>query len=88
MSRADHPEKDGETELTRRVLLEISRGYAHSFLSWSAFLPMVEFTINNSVHASTTHTPFDVNGLHHPRVLSFIGGEPLRSGGISLEPGD
>ena len=83
MSTADHPETDGQTERTNRVLLEILRGYAHSFSSWSAFLPMVEFAINNSVHASTTHTPFYVNGLRHPRVPSLIGGGPPLSGGGS-----
>ena len=29
---------------------------------------MVEFAINNSVHASTTHTATFVNGLRHPRL--------------------
>uniref|UniRef100_A0AAV1VLH7 Reverse transcriptase n=1 Tax=Peronospora matthiolae TaxID=2874970 RepID=A0AAV1VLH7_9STRA len=54
------------------VLEEILRGYFHSFKSWSEFLPMVEFAINNSVHASTTHTPFYVNGLRHPRVPTLL----------------
>ena len=31
-------------------------------------LPVVEFALNNSVHASTGYTPFDVNGLTHTRV--------------------
>ena len=56
----------------RRVLEEILRGYAHSFTSWSEFLPMAEFAINNSVHASTTHTPFFVNGLRHPRIPALL----------------
>ena len=33
---------------------------------------MVEFAINNSVYASTKHTPFFVNGLRHPRLPNFI----------------
>ena len=33
---------------------------------------MVEFAINNSVHASTTHTPFFVNGLRHPRLPTIL----------------
>uniref|UniRef100_A0AAV1SYR6 Reverse transcriptase n=1 Tax=Peronospora matthiolae TaxID=2874970 RepID=A0AAV1SYR6_9STRA len=33
---------------------------------------MVEFAINNSVHASTTHTPFYVNGLRHPCVPTLL----------------
>ena len=33
---------------------------------------MVEFAINNSVHASTKHTPFYVNGLRHPRISALL----------------
>uniref|UniRef100_A0AAV1UMI7 Uncharacterized protein n=1 Tax=Peronospora matthiolae TaxID=2874970 RepID=A0AAV1UMI7_9STRA len=33
---------------------------------------MVEFDINNSVHVSTTHTTFYVNGLRHPRVPTLL----------------
>uniref|UniRef100_A0AAV1V515 Reverse transcriptase domain-containing protein n=1 Tax=Peronospora matthiolae TaxID=2874970 RepID=A0AAV1V515_9STRA len=43
---------------------------------------MVEFAINNSVHASTTHTPFYVNGLLHPRVPTLLEcNSGLRGGG-------
>ncbi|KAG2798988.1 hypothetical protein PC111_g20613 [Phytophthora cactorum] len=34
---------------------------------------MAEFAINNSVHASTGHTPFYVNAMRHPRLPSMIG---------------
>uniref|UniRef100_A0AAV1TVP8 Integrase catalytic domain-containing protein n=1 Tax=Peronospora matthiolae TaxID=2874970 RepID=A0AAV1TVP8_9STRA len=66
MSTSDHPEADGQTELANRVLEEILRGYVHSFTSWGEFLPLAEFAINNSVHASSTHAPFFVNGRGHP----------------------
>ena len=72
MSTSDHPETDGQTERANRVLEEILRGYVHSFKSWSEFLPMVEFAIDNSVHASTTHTPFYVNGLRHQCIPTFL----------------
>ena len=72
MSTSDHPETDGQTERANRVLEANFRGYVHSFSSWSEFLPMVEFAINNSVHASTTHTPFYVNGLRHPGIIALI----------------
>uniref|UniRef100_A0AAV1USR2 Integrase catalytic domain-containing protein n=1 Tax=Peronospora matthiolae TaxID=2874970 RepID=A0AAV1USR2_9STRA len=82
MSTSDHPESDGQTERANRVLEEILRGYVHSFKSWSEFLPMVEFAINNSVHASTTHMPFNVNGLRHPRVPTLLEcNSGLRGGG-------
>uniref|UniRef100_A0AAV1TBN0 Integrase catalytic domain-containing protein n=1 Tax=Peronospora matthiolae TaxID=2874970 RepID=A0AAV1TBN0_9STRA len=51
MSTSDHPETDGQTERVKSVLEDIIRGYVHSFTSWSEFLPMAEFGINNSVHA-------------------------------------
>ena len=72
MSTSDHPETDGQTKRANRVLEEILRGYVHLFTNWSEFLPMVEFAINNSVHASTTHTPFFVNGLRHPLLPTFL----------------
>uniref|UniRef100_A0AAV1TFS0 Integrase catalytic domain-containing protein n=1 Tax=Peronospora matthiolae TaxID=2874970 RepID=A0AAV1TFS0_9STRA len=70
MSTSDHP--DGQTERVNRVLEEILQGYVHSFTSWIEFLPMEEFAINNSVHASTEHTPFFVNGLRDTRLPAFI----------------
>lgn len=76
MSTSDHPQTDGQTERTNRVLEEILRSYAHSFTHWSAQLSMVEFAINNSVHASTGHTPFFVNGLRHPRTPALLGPAP------------
>uniref|UniRef100_A0AAV1V5P9 Integrase catalytic domain-containing protein n=1 Tax=Peronospora matthiolae TaxID=2874970 RepID=A0AAV1V5P9_9STRA len=82
MSTSDHPETDGQTERANRVLEDILRGYVHSFKSWSEFLPMVAFAINNSVHASTTHTPFYVNGLRHPHVPTLLDcNSGLRGGG-------
>uniref|UniRef100_A0AAV1TIW0 Integrase catalytic domain-containing protein n=1 Tax=Peronospora matthiolae TaxID=2874970 RepID=A0AAV1TIW0_9STRA len=85
MTISDHPETDGQTERVNRVLEEILRGYVHSFTSWSEFLPMAEFAINYSVHASTTHTPFFVNGLRHPRLPAFLECDSSLRGVDSLE---
>ncbi|KAE9182825.1 hypothetical protein PF004_g24131 [Phytophthora fragariae] len=46
--------------------------YATSFASWSSFLPMAEFALNNSTHASTGLTPFFVNNARHPRVPALL----------------
>ncbi len=81
-STADHPQSDGQTERVNRVLLDILRSYATTFPHWSDFLPMVEFAINNAVHASTGQTPFYVNGLRHPRLPHLLHGVcPPLSGG-------
>ena len=84
MSTYDHPKTDDQTECANCVLEEILRGYVHSFSTWSEFLPMVEFAINNSVHASTTHTPLYVNGLRHPRIPVIIQSDSgLRGEGLA-----
>ena len=84
MTTSDHPETDGQTERVNRDLEEILRGYVQSYPYWSEFLPMVEFAINNSVHASTTHTPFFVNGLRHPRIPTQLGeSSSLRGSGLA-----
>uniref|UniRef100_A0AAV1V0J4 Integrase catalytic domain-containing protein n=1 Tax=Peronospora matthiolae TaxID=2874970 RepID=A0AAV1V0J4_9STRA len=81
MSTSDHLETNGQTERVINFLEEILRGYVHSFTSWIEFLRMAEFAINNSVHASTTHTPFFVNGLRHPRLPAFLECDSSLKGG-------
>ncbi|GMF57399.1 unnamed protein product [Phytophthora fragariaefolia] len=69
MSTADHPQTDGQTERVNRVVEDVLRSIcAETPKRWSAMLPLVEFALNNAVHASTGYTPFYVNGLSHPRV--------------------
>ncbi|KAE9163684.1 hypothetical protein PF004_g30068 [Phytophthora fragariae] len=72
MSTAAHPETDGQTERVNRVLEDVLRSYATSFASWSSFLPLAEFALNNAEHASTGLTPFFANNARHPRVPALI----------------
>ncbi|POM81730.1 Pol protein [Phytophthora palmivora] len=76
MSTADHPQTDGQTERVNRVLEDTLRSIcAEAPRSWSDQLRMVEFALNNAVHASTGFTPFYLNGLRHPQVpLTLRGG--------------
>ncbi|KAG3179598.1 hypothetical protein PC128_g15878 [Phytophthora cactorum] len=76
MSTADHPQTDGQTERVNRVLGDLLKSYAHSFQQWSDCLPMAEFVINNSVHASTGH----------PRIPSMLGmvASSLSGGGSTV----
>ncbi|KAG3049700.1 hypothetical protein PI125_g26541 [Phytophthora idaei] len=73
MSTADHPQKDGQTERVNCVLGDLLKHCARSFQQLSDCLPMAEFAIDNSVHASTGHTPFYVNAMRHPRFPSMLG---------------
>ncbi|GMF30996.1 unnamed protein product [Phytophthora fragariaefolia] len=71
MSTADHPQTDCQTERVNRVVEDALRSVcAETPKRWSAMLPLVEFALNNALHASTGYTPFYVNGLSHPRVAS------------------
>ncbi|GMF31473.1 unnamed protein product [Phytophthora fragariaefolia] len=82
MSTSGHPQTDGQTECINRVLDDALKCYAHSSRHCSDCLPMAEFAINNSVQASSGHTPFYVNAMRHPRVPSGLGPvAPSLSGG-------
>ncbi|GMF31092.1 unnamed protein product [Phytophthora fragariaefolia] len=72
ISTAAHPEKDGQTKRVNRVLEDVLPSYATSFPSWSSFLPMAEFALNNATHASTGLTPFFVNNARHRRVPALL----------------
>ncbi|POM70266.1 Pol protein, partial [Phytophthora palmivora] len=59
---------DGQTERVNRVLEDTLRSIcAEAPRSWSDQLPMIEFALNNAVHASTGFAPFYLNGLRHPQ---------------------
>ncbi|KAE9265500.1 hypothetical protein PR003_g32440, partial [Phytophthora rubi] len=83
MSTAAHPETDGQTERVNCVLEDVLRSYATSFASWSSFLPMAEFALNNSTHASTGLTPFFVNNARHPRVPALLAVRSSNSAAVS-----
>uniref|UniRef100_A0AAV1U2E9 Integrase catalytic domain-containing protein n=1 Tax=Peronospora matthiolae TaxID=2874970 RepID=A0AAV1U2E9_9STRA len=89
MSTAAHPETDGQTERVNRVLEDVLRSYATSFTSWSAFLPLAEFALNNAVYASTGLTPFFANSARHPRVPTLLAvGQPTALRGSTLAGGE
>jgi hypothetical protein len=81
MATKDHPETDGQTERANRVVEDILRSFcAASPTTWSASLPMAEFAINNSVHASTGFSPFYLNGLRHPALPLCLMGDKVHFG--------
>ena len=66
MPTADHPQTNSQTERVNRVVLRSF--HSESPRTWSLMLPVIEFALNNAVHASTGFTPFYVNSLTHPHV--------------------
>ncbi|GJT70813.1 putative reverse transcriptase domain-containing protein [Tanacetum coccineum] len=60
MSTAYHPEIDGQSERTIQMLEDMLRAYVIDFgSSWDRHLPLVEFSYNNSYHASIKAAPFE-----------------------------
>jgi hypothetical protein len=65
MSTAFHPQTDGQTERANRTLEEQLRSYINDRQSdWDEHLSALELAFNNSKHASTGFTPFQLNAGH------------------------
>ncbi|GJU54276.1 putative reverse transcriptase domain-containing protein [Tanacetum coccineum] len=61
MSMAYHPETDGQSERTIQTLEDMLRACVIDFgKGWDRHLPLVEFSYNNSYHASIKATPFEI----------------------------
>ena len=75
-STAYHPQTDGQTERTNRVLEDVLRSFASSKQSeWDTYLPMAEFAMNNAPNEATKQTPFMLNyGVNprHPEISKLV----------------
>ena len=72
MSSAFHPQTDGQTERVNRVVEEMLRHYVNPQQNdWDAYLPVLEFAINNSYQESVGTTPFYLNYGQHPLMPQF-----------------
>ncbi|GJT14505.1 putative reverse transcriptase domain-containing protein [Tanacetum coccineum] len=60
MSTTYHPETDGQNERNIQTLEDMLRAYVIDFGNgWVKHLPLVEFSYNNSYHASIKSAPFE-----------------------------
>lgn len=67
-STAFHPETDGQVERINAVLEDYLRHFVGTRQDdWCSWLPIAEFSYNNSPSASTTHSPFFASHGFHPR---------------------
>jgi hypothetical protein len=78
MSTASHPETDGQTEVANKVIEDMLRAYCDKMGSdWDNHLANVEFAYNDSVHASTGFTPFQLTTGRDPLVPLTMYVKPL-----------
>ncbi|GKD70859.1 putative reverse transcriptase domain-containing protein [Tanacetum coccineum] len=79
MSMAYHPETDGQSERTIQTLEDMLRACVIDFgKGWEKHLPLVEFSYNNSYHASIKAAPFEALYGRKCRSLYCCGGRILR----------
>ncbi|GKC53143.1 putative reverse transcriptase domain-containing protein [Tanacetum coccineum] len=72
MSTTYHPETDGQSERTIQTLEDMLRACVIDFgKGWERHLPLVEFSYNNSYHASIKAAPFEAL---YGRICKFDNG--------------
>ena len=60
LSSAYHPQTDGQTERTNQSLEDLLRACVlEPKGSWESFLPLIEFTYNNSFHSTIGMAPYE-----------------------------
>ena len=60
LSSTYHPQPDGQTETTIQSLEVIFRAFVlDQGGAWDSYLPLIEFTYNNSLHSSIGMAPFE-----------------------------
>lgn len=60
LSSTYHPQTDGQTERTIQTLEDMLRACVLDDQgSWDSLLPLIEFTYNNSYHASIEMAPYE-----------------------------
>ncbi|GJZ00314.1 putative reverse transcriptase domain-containing protein [Tanacetum coccineum] len=77
MSTAYYPQTDGQSECTIQTLEDMFRSCVLDFRgSWEVHLPLVEFSYNNSYHASVRCAPFEAlygRKCHSPIMWAEVG---------------
>ena len=60
LSTAFHPQTDGQSERTIQTLEDMLRSCVLQFKGhWNEYLPLAEFTYNNSYHSSIEMSPYE-----------------------------
>jgi hypothetical protein len=69
MSTAFHPQIDGQTERSNRILEDYLWHYiSPSQDDWDEWLPQAEFSVNNAWQESIKNTPFMLSFRQQPRT--------------------
>jgi len=70
LATARHQSANGQAEVQVRIVKNVLRKFAnYSQDNWSDVLPLVEFSLNNSISSSTGYSPFYLFNGFEPRVF-------------------
>jgi len=88
LSSSHHPQHDGQTEIVNRQLVTMLWAYVNDdLLDWAAWLHILEFAYNNTIHSSIRTTPFFLLYGFHPRTpLDFLRLANVEATTYSLSP--
>ena len=88
-STAFHPHTDGQSERTIQTLEDMLRACVLDFGgSWDTYLPLAEFSYNNSYHASIDRPPFEMlygRKCRTPICWGEVGQQVIRSKEVVLK---
>ena len=76
LSSSYHPQSDGQTEVTNRIIEQYLRAFVHEKpATWGRYLPWAEWSYNTSSHSTTGMTPFEITfGQKPPTYPHYIAG--------------
>jgi hypothetical protein len=85
MSTAFHPETDGLSENSNKMVVCYLHGFAtHNQANWDDYLPQAEYAYNSSVHCSTKMTPFELDLGYEPPLPLDLNADLQVSSGRTL----
>ena len=69
-----HPQTDGQSEIVNSMILHLLKNYVNEVdqrNQWEKYLPLVEYTYNNTVHTSIGKSPFETVEGRGQKFLLF-----------------
>ena len=79
MSSAYHPQTDGATECTNRMITQMLRQcFGPNQKDWASKLLAIQFTINSARSESTGYAPFFLNNGRMLRAMAWNSASPTK----------
>lgn len=85
-STAFHPQTDGQVERVNAILEDYLRHFVSGEQDdWASWLPIAEFSFNNTPSSSTKFSPFFALNGYHPRFDSLVASSGIPAADLFVE---